>query len=152
MRRYFAIVLMAFSFGLKSGVTQNPFEPDTHIACVERLLTPVYSAVARQVKAEGTITASVVLSPSASVQEISTDFKSKTRRAIGLLIPLVEKSIVEAAFRSTCGGETVVLIFDFKIVGHPSESPKQSVSFGYPNKFWIVTEPVKLMMETRKAK
>jgi hypothetical protein len=152
MRHYLAIVLVALSLGLKSGLSQNPFEPDTHIGCVERFQTPVYSAVARQVKAEGTITASVVLSPQGSVQEISTDFKSKTQRAIGLLIPLVEKSIVEAAFRSTCAGETVVLIFDFKIIGQPSESPKQSVSFGYPNKFWIVTEPGKLMMETRKSK
>jgi hypothetical protein len=152
MRRCLVIVLVTLSLALKTGLSQNPFEPDTHIGCVERLEAPAYSAVARQVKAEGTITASVVLTQSASIHEITTEFKSKTRRAIGLLIPLVEKSIVEAAFRPTCAGETVVLIFDFKIAGQPSDSPKQSVSFGYPNKFWIVTEPVRLVMDTRKAK
>ena len=100
MRRYLALILVAFSLGLNTGLSQNPFEPDTHIACVERLQAPVYSAVARQVKAEGTITASVILTSSASIHEITTDFKSKTRRAIGLLIPLVEKSIVGSGLPS----------------------------------------------------
>ena len=52
-----------------------------------------------------------------------------------------EKAIQEASFRSDCTGKTVVLMFDFKVAGRPSGDPKQSVSFGYPNKFWIVTEP-----------
>jgi hypothetical protein len=152
MRHCIAIIVMAFSFGLKGGSAQNPFEPDTHVACVERLPMPEYSALARQVKAEGTITASIVLSPRASVQEINTEFKSKTQRLVGLLIPLVEKAVTEAAFRSTCAGETVVLIFDFKVAGPPSDCPRQSVALGHPNKFWIVTEPAKLKVESSQAK
>jgi hypothetical protein len=50
-------------------------------------------------------------------------------------MPAVEKAIQEASFRSDCTGKTVVLIFDFKAAG------QQSVSYGYPNKFWIVTAP-----------
>jgi hypothetical protein len=152
MRHYLVIVLIASSIGLKSGWSQNPFEPDTRVACVERLQMPGYSTLARQVRAEGTITASVSLTTRASIQEINTEFKSKTQRVVGLLIPLVEKAIMDATFRPTCAGETVVLIFDFKIAGQPSYNPRQSAAFGYPNKFWIVTEPESLRMESSKGR
>jgi hypothetical protein len=122
---------------------QNPFEPDSHIACVERLPVPTYPAAAIQARAEGTITAAVVLSPQASVQSVTTEFQTKTQKTIGLLIHAVEDAIREATFRATCSGETVALVFDFKFAGRSSDVPKQSASFGYPNKFWIVSEPAK---------
>ena len=38
----------------------------------------------------------------------------------------------------TCAGETVALVFEFKINGKASENAKQSTAYGYPNKFWIL--------------
>jgi hypothetical protein len=125
---------------LNPAPAQNPFEPDSHIACVERLPVPTYPVAAIQAQAEGTITAAVVLSPQASVQLVTTEFRTKTQKTIGLLIRAVEDAIHEATFRSTCGGYTVALVFDFKLAGRRSDVPKQSASFGYPNKFWIVSE------------
>ena len=79
--------------------------------------------------------ASVLLSPRALVEKITTDLTSKTPKVTGTLIQSVE----EDRFPD----KTIVLIFEFKIAGQPAENPKQSDSFGYPNKFWIVTEPGK---------
>jgi hypothetical protein len=134
--------LLLTTLGPRIGTAQNPFEPETNIGCVERLQMPAYPAMARQAQVEATITASILLSPKPTVQQqVITQFKSKTQQAAAILMPTVEKAIQEASFRSDCTGKTVVLIFDFKVAGPPSANPKQSVSFGYPNKFWIVTEP-----------
>ena len=135
-------VLLLIS-GLKVGTAQNPFEPESNIACVERLPMPAYPAVTRQGRIEGTVAASVLLSPHASVEKITTDFASKTSSTTGILIRSVEDAIRAAAFRANCANKTIVLIFDFQIAGQPSDSPKRSDSYGYPNRFWIVGEPVK---------
>src|SRR5712671_5636610 len=149
MLRFIVVPVALAVFGLNMGMAQNPFEPDFNIACVERILMPAYPILARQMQIEGTITASVVLSPQASVQLITTEFASKTPKVTGSLIRTVEDAIRGAVFRVACGGKTVSLIFDFKISGVPAESPKQSAAFGYPNKFWVVTEPGKPMATVR---
>lgn len=151
-RCWVAAVLLGSGFGRETAKAQNPFEPETHAACVARIQAPAYSTAARQARAEGTITVSVFLSAEASVDLITAQFKSKAQRAIGILMESVEAAVREASYRGTCGGETVVLIFDFTIAGRPSDNPKQSVSFGYPNKFWIVTEPGKPVAEGVKTK
>lgn len=134
MSQFLALLLLP-AFGL---FAQNPFEPDTHIGCVERIPMPAYSVAAIKAHAEGTVTASVVLSPRSSIELVTTQVKSKTPKLTGLLIELAEKSITAASFRDTCAGETVALVFEFKINGKPSENAKQSTAYGYPNKFWIV--------------
>jgi hypothetical protein len=151
MNRHAAAMLLTL-LCVTPGATQNPFEPDTHVSCIDRLRIPAYSAEARRSRAEGTITASVVLTKDASVDWFKTEFQSKAPKAIGVLMELVEKAIREATFRPLCGGETVSLIFDFKIAGRPADDPQQSASFSYPNRFWIVTEPGKLPGEGAKAK
>jgi hypothetical protein len=146
MRRYHYVAIVVF--GLASGLSaQNPFEPETNAACIERLAIPSYSTSARQAEIEGTVTAPVVLSPRASVEWITTGFVSRTERIYGVLIESVENAIREATFRPHCAGKTVTLVFDFKIAGPSSDCPKQSAAFSYPNKFWIVTEPGKLKVQ-----
>jgi len=140
MRHCLALAVLVLNGGLNIGNAQNPFEPETNVACIERLQMPVYSSLSGS---EGTVTASIVLSPRASVEEIRTQLASKTEKVVGILIHSVEQAVREGTFRSSCGGKTITLVFDFKIAGQPSGSPKQSVSFGYPNKFSIVTEPGK---------
>jgi len=134
MRPHLAVFLLIA--GGSPGTAQNRFEPETNIACVERLPMPAYSAQARQARIEGTVTATVLLSPRALIEKITTDFASKTPKITGSLIQSVEDAIREAAFHTYCGDKTITLIFDFKIAGQPA-------AYGYPNKFWIVAEPVR---------
>jgi len=151
MRRFPALPIVLAAFGWNAAMAQNPFEPDFNIACVERIPLPAYPILARQMLVEGTISASVVLSPQASVQLITTEFASKTPKVTGSLIQTVEDAIRGAVFRVACGGKTVSLVFDFKISGVAADNPKQSVAYGYPNKFWVVTEPGKPMATGRPA-
>src|SRR5438105_597593 len=130
--------LLLLICGLRVGAAQNPFEPESNIACVERLPMPAYPVVARQGRIEGTVAASVLLSPHASVEKITTDFASKTSGVTGVLIRSVEDAIRAAAFRANCANKTIVLIFDFQIAGQPSDNSKRSDAYGYPNRFWIV--------------
>ena len=81
--------------------------------------------------------------PNASVEKITTDFTSKTSSVTGILIRAVEDAIRTGAFRANCANKTIVLVFDFKIARQPSDNPKRLDSYGYPNRFWIVTEPGK---------
>src|SRR6266404_1991063 len=97
MRRFIALPLVLA--GWNAAMAQNPFEPDFNIACVERIPLPAYPILARQMQVEGTITASVVLSPQASVQLITTEFASKTPKVTGSLIRTVEDTIRGAVFR-----------------------------------------------------
>jgi hypothetical protein len=127
-----------------SKVALNPNGDDSNIICVERLQMPTYVPLAKMARIEGTVTAMVSLSPNGLVQQVGTG------KAHPLLAPSVKEAIRQAMFRSNCGGRTVVLIFHFNIRGEPSDYPKQSVSFGFPNHFWIVSEPYGLMVEVGK--
>jgi hypothetical protein len=149
MRSILFTVLIAA--GVKAGFAQNPFEADSNIACVERIAMPVYSPLAQQTRLEGTITASALLSPRGTVEKVTTDFSARSSKVTGALIRSVEDAVRGGSFRPGCGGKTVTLIFDFKIAGQPSDNPKQTDSFGYPNKFWIVVEPMKGGMNLASA-
>ena len=119
----------------------SPPEGDSSLACVERLQVPTYPVIARAARIEGSVTASVFLSSEASVQRIQSRIVSTLDKAKSLLAEPVENAIRAASFRPDCRNKTLTIIFNFSIVGQASDYPKQSVSFGYPNKFWITTEP-----------
>ena len=128
----FTVALLACAVNARA---QNPFEPSFNIACVERIALPQYPELARQRRVEGAVNATVVLSPHAAAELITTDFASRNDKVIGILIRTVEDTIRAATYRSSCGGKTLSFVFDFRISG------KQSAAFGYPNKFWITSEP-----------
>src|SRR3954454_7241204 len=65
-----------------NAAAQNPFEPSFNIACVERITAPAYPELARQRQLEGTVNATVMLSPQAKVEFITTDFAAKTGNVI----------------------------------------------------------------------
>ena len=95
---------------------------------------------------EGTITAHVVLAPDGLVHSVTTQVSSKFESAKALMPPTVEKVIRDGVYRSDCGGRTITLIFDFKIAGDSGNPPQKSISFGAPNRFWIVTERLPMMI------
>src|SRR5260221_14434447 len=79
----FTVALLACAL---VAAAQNPFEPSFNIACVERIPVPSYPELARQRMVQGTVNATVVLSPQAAVQLITTDFSTKSDKVIGILI------------------------------------------------------------------
>jgi len=50
-------------------------------------------------------------------------------------------ALKKSDFRKECAGKAVRVIFHFEIAGPPAENPKVTLSYGYPNEFWVVSEP-----------
>jgi hypothetical protein len=135
-------VMLALAPGVALGRAdqEQPSQAESNMGCVERLEIPFYPPLATQARIEGTITASVVLSSEGVVQEIRTGVESKDGQAKKLFGLPVEQVIRQARFRSGCSGKTIRLVFHFNLTSISPSDPRASISFGYPNTFWIVSE------------
>jgi len=143
------LIAIAVSFGsafVQAGKTEQP-QGDSGGACIERLQIPDYPRLAIVAAISGTLTTSVLLSPQATVQSISTDAKTARGAGAPLFVAPVETAVRRATFRPNCGGRTVVMVFHFEFGETVSYTPKQSVVFGYPNTFWIVSEQQHYMVD-----
>ena len=104
------------------------------MSCVERLQMPVYPPLADAARISGTVTATVVVASDGSVQTKVAGHR--------LLAAAVEKATRTSAFRKTCSGKSISLIFNFTLAeGLDPDRLPQRVSFGYPNQFWISVPP-----------
>jgi hypothetical protein len=135
--RLLAVLLLYPTIGV-FAVGQDNTDPGT--SCIERLRIPVYPQIAKAARLQGTVTATVLLSPMASVRAIEKAFSPDSQGMGNLFTHDIDKALMETVYRSDCGGKRVTLIFDFRIVGEPNDSPVEFAYFGYPNKFWITAE------------
>ncbi len=136
------VIAAAFLAAIASAQATDsvPSQADSNMACVERLEIPRYPALATQARIEATVTASVLISPEGLPKDSGTEAESKFTRASSLFAPPVWKAINEGKFRPDCAGKIVKLVFHFRLQGASAGKPWQSVSFQYPNAFWIVSE------------
>jgi hypothetical protein len=114
--------------------------PDSNASCIERIEMPQYPPLATAAKAEGTVTARVLLGSQGRVQEIKTDPDLTYASDEELLVSPVENAVRQSVFHSNCSGKTVTVVFRFWLIGNLSDHPNQSVSFTAPNIFWITSE------------
>jgi hypothetical protein len=117
------------------------YQPYSNVACIVRLPLPDYPALARMARFQGTVTASVLLSSAASVEQITTEIDPEAAEGGKLLRSLVGDAIRDASCWSSCGEKTIKPVFHFEITGTPSEYARTTLAFGYPNQFWITTQP-----------
>ena len=121
-----------------SGLTDTP-----NAACVERLELPSYPLLARQARLAGTLSVTIALDHSAAVDKITAKANLNNNGAQGVLFVPVQNAILHKAhFRQNCAGKEVVLVFDFRITGDPSDAQQQEAAFGFPNRFWITARPI----------
>jgi hypothetical protein len=132
------------------GVTAANAQSTTNVGantdCIHRLRLPAYPKLADAARISGTVTATVVLSASGSIEKTVLDMDAASKKTARELFPAaVEKALRASAFRSVCGGKSVTLVFSF-VLGEDFDPDKlpQSISFGYPNRFWI-TVPAKVV-------
>jgi hypothetical protein len=119
------------------GYAQSNQDADSNISCVERLQMPVFPSLAHQARVEGSVSAVAVLASDGSIESTGMEVRSAIPTAKLLLTPAVERAIRASVFRKSCSGRSVRLVFNF---GFDSD-PGKSVSFGYPNQFWILVPP-----------
>jgi TonB family protein len=137
--KYWAL-LFAFAASLIYGQTPGAPPASHSLICVEKMELPSYPALAQQGQISGTISVDVMLSTTGTIQNVSVQDESKTSMpARGVLVSAVSDAVRRAAFERSCAGRTVRLVFIFELAG-VSDRPKQTVTFGSPNKFWIKSE------------
>lgn len=127
---------------LTAGAAAQTKQPDSNVACVERLQIPAYPALANAARIEGTITAAVRLSPQSSIERITSEVSApSTRNAQPMLTSAVERTIRDAKFRADCAGKAVTLVFEFKLV---TDGVDEKHFFEPPNKFLILSKPIRI--------
>jgi len=130
-----------------NSLSQVAADEETNFRCVERIEVPRYPSVALSANLAGTVAASVHLTASGAVQDLSTDMETKNGAKPKILTLPVEAAIHTSTFRRDCGGKIIRLIFIFEMKEQPSVAPKQVVTFESPNKFRITSEPQKAIVD-----
>lgn len=117
-------------------------QPETNIACVARLEITAYPLVAKQARISGVLTATVLLGHDASVVKTSSEWDSEFKTNEPLFLRDIEKSLRASSFAKVCADKAVRLVFHFVVAGGSVPSPQPpTISFGYPNEFWITAQP-----------
>lgn len=140
--RALLILALSLTVGAWTASAQSDLNSEPNASCVERLRMPAYPKLANAARISATATAIVTLAFDGSIQNAAVDFGTAPATAKRLFTPAVEQAIQASAFRKTCGGKSVRLVFNF-VLGEeldPNNLP-QTVSFGYPNQFWISVPP-----------
>lgn len=115
---------------------QSDQDTDSNMSCVERLEMPVYPPLAAAARIRGTVKATVSVSADGSAKTTSEE------PAHALLIQAVQNAIVASAFRKSCAGKSVSLVFNFVFGEKPdTDRQRQRISFSYPNQFSISVPP-----------
>ena len=134
----FAVMVSSWAAFAQSGS-----ETESNMYCVERIQMPVYPKLADAARISGTLKATVTLDSNGSIhQPIITDMGTASATAKRLFPPAVQEALRRSLFRKNCGGQSVTFVFTF-VLGEeldPNHLP-QTVSYGYPNRFWISVPP-----------
>jgi hypothetical protein len=137
----FRAVLYGFAASLIYGQTPSTPPASADLMCVRRLEVPSYPLLAQQARIEGTVSVDIVLSTAGYVRDVNAHVDAKPPTAArGVLLKAVSEAVRAAAFDCSCAGRTVSLVFIFELAGTSIGQPRQTVSFGSPNRFWIKSE------------
>jgi len=108
----------------------------SQLDCVEKLVIPRYSAVARMARLSGT--AQVVL----EVDPEGLPAKLQVEGVHGLLDRQVRKAVMRSRFVPSCAGQRIELQFVFTLTEESSYFPRTTVEFSPPARFEVkVTKP-----------
>ena len=123
-----------------SSLSAQPPEPTT--ACIERLQIPSYPPLGRAARLFGVVVATTTLNSDGTIKSISTQMESGSVSASKFFTSAVESALRSSLFTRACDDKPLKLIFNFVLTQDSlPNGDAQSVSFGYPNRFWIMVPP-----------
>ena len=123
-----------------TGVAQQTSTTEG-LACFENTPMPEYPRTALGERVDGSIWATVHVSPQGSIEKIDTRAVSAWRESEKLLAPAVDKAIHAAKIKSDCDGKTVTVVFKYEIHGDPTAMPKPNSYAAPPNTVVIDSQP-----------
>ena len=104
------------------------------LSCTKSPELPLY-ALARQAKITGEVQVMIKIH---DVSRADIDVVSTVHRLLGAA---VKSALSRSTFSDICKGETVKLIFDFRMEGAPSVNPLTVYKIEQPNRVVIVSGP-----------
>ncbi len=134
-------VILAFAFvagmsdGPGSSLAASPAK-DAGLGCLNEMLLPTYSSVARRAGQGGVVHAQVQVGARGRASRVDTsgtepDLREEVR------IFLTE----ETTYRYDCSGKAIYLEFVFQLQGQIEQCPMVKVKFSPPNRFTISSAP-----------
>jgi hypothetical protein len=140
--RLLTILVLTSTVGRSQALAQSELNAEPNAQCIERLRMPVYPKLADQARISGTLTVIVSLAPDGSIKGTTLEMAEASPVAKRLFPPAIDQALTASVFRKNCEGKPVRLVFSF-VLGEEldTNSLPQTVSFGYPNRFWISVPP-----------
>jgi hypothetical protein len=125
-----------------TALAHSELSVEPNAQCVEHLRMPTYPKLADQARISGSVTVIVSLAPDGSIQDTTLEMPEASPVAKRLFPPAIDQALRASVFRKNCGRKPVRLVFNF-VVGEELDTNNlpQTVSFGYPNRFWISVPP-----------
>jgi hypothetical protein len=113
------------------------------MSCVERLELPRYPDLPRRARLRGDVEATVTLNGDGSVRGVTFAPHRPPNGSLSYFHGDIEQALRRSKFSSRCPVPTIVVAFEFRLVGNGVEDNYRSVAFRYPNRFEIAaSEPL----------
>jgi hypothetical protein len=137
-----AVLALTTTVGVWTALAQSESNMEHNAQCVEQLRMPAYPRLANQANISGSFTPIVSLAPDGSIQDTRFEMADATPVAKRLLTQAIDQALRASLFRKNCEGKPVRLVFNFVLSEQlDTTNLPQTVSFGYPNRFWISVPP-----------
>jgi len=123
-------------------ITPTPVD-EQRMSCVERLELPRYPDLPRSARLRGDVEATVTLNGDGSVKGVTFAPHRPPNGSLSYFHGDIEQALRRSKFSSRCPVPTIVVVFEFRLVGNGVEDNYRSVAFRYPNRFEIAaSEPL----------
>jgi hypothetical protein len=110
-------------------------------SCFENLPTPEYPMAALHEHVDGSVWTWVQVTPQGTPGKVDTQVVSAWSDGSKLLVPPVEKAVLEAKIKSNCEGKRIPVVFRYELHGNATPNPKVTTRREAPDIVWIESEP-----------
>jgi len=124
-----------FALQLLVPVRTAAEETESNIGCIDQVMIPTYTNIARKAGAGGEVELQIVVGANGKAKTIQSQATSDFLSAES------EIFLKAATYKKSCTGKVVRIRFEFKLAGEPSLDPVTRYVFLPPNKFRIESAP-----------
>jgi hypothetical protein len=111
--------------GQQAAAPPAPANPG--FECFQNVETPEFPQSALLARIDGTVYASVQVTPQGAADKIETQVASAWADGPKLLVPPVEKAVRASKFKPECAGKTVAVVFRYNLHGEAIAKPDVTV-------------------------
>lgn len=137
---YHRIVIRALFLALFLCLSVHAQKPSDDGHCLERLKLPEYPPLAIQAQISGEIKVVAKLNENSATETVEVIDGDPHPILYGAVLDALRQS----TFVEACHGRAVKMVFRFALEDSVVDSRRPSkLYFGHPNRFWIVSQPVR---------